>query len=106
MARSRGANNDIALSLPKLLSANPATDNVEFVIRKLVLGQNGGNLGIMIQKAFEWFDNSNESFVHGVCKRLNITIEQYNKLVEDTTKEITLTYPEVKFIRVYAQKKN
>lgn len=105
VANSYGADNNIALKLPELLSANPATDNVDYVKRKLVLGTNGGNLGIMLKEVFEWFNNSCECFVNDICRQLEITKEQYNQLIENSNDEIKYTYPEATLIRAYAQKK-
>ena len=105
MANSNGADPDMVLKLPKLLTTYPNLDDINVKGRKLVFGKNGGKLGIIIQQIFGWFDNSSELFVNDICKKLDLTKEQYDQLVEDTFNEVNYTFPEISFIRVYAQKK-
>lgn len=105
VANSYGADPDLVLTLPQLLIKNPNIEDPNVIFKELVLGRNGGKLGVIIQDVFNWFNNSSESFVNDACKQLNITKEQYFQLVKDAFKEIDSTFPETDFIRIYAQKK-
>lgn len=105
MANSYGADPDLVLKLPQLLTKNPNIDDINIITKQLVLGKNGGKLGIIIQDVFNWFNNSSESFVNDACNQLNMTKEQYDQLVIDAFNEVDGTFPEVGFIRIYAQKK-
>lgn len=95
----------MVLTLPQLLIKNPNIEDPNVIFKELVLGRNGGKLGVIIQDVFNWFNNSSESFVNDACKQLKITKEQYFQLVKDAFKEIDSTFPETDFIRIYAQKK-
>ncbi|CAB5378420.1 uncharacterized protein OCT59_020870 [Rhizophagus irregularis] len=105
VANSYGADPDLVLTLPQLLIKNPNIEDPNVIFKELVLGRNGGKLGVIIQDVFNWFNNSSESFVNDACKQLKITKEQYFQLVKDAFKEIDSTFPETDFIRIYAQKK-
>lgn len=95
----------MVFKLPQLLTKNPNIGDFNIITKPLVLGKNGGKLGIIIQDVFNWFNNSSDAFVNDACKQLNITKEQYDQLVKDAFNEVDRTYPEVGFIRIYSQKK-
>jgi hypothetical protein len=105
VTNSYGGDSDTVLKLPKLLTRNPAINNINIMNTNLVIGKNGGKLGEILQDIFGWINNVSDSFVSDVCKKLNITKEQYDKLVEDSFNEMTYTFPEVCFHRICAQKK-
>ncbi|GBC06977.1 hypothetical protein RclHR1_07180002 [Rhizophagus clarus] len=105
VANSYGADSDMVFKLPQLLNKNPNIGDYNIITKPLVLGKNGGKLGIIIQDVFNWFKHSSESFVNDACKQLNITKEEYDQLVSDAFNEVNQTYPEVGFIRIYGQKK-
>jgi hypothetical protein len=105
VANSYGADPDLVFKLPQLLTKNPNLDDINIISKPIVMGKNGGKLGIIIQDVFNWFNNSSESYVNDVCRLVNITKEQYDQLVTDAFSELERTFPEVGFIRIYAQKK-
>ena len=91
------------LKLPTLLGANTNINNINVDNKSVILGSNGGKLGIVMQNTFEWF-SSNETVAIDVCKQLSITREQYDQLVKDSFNELDYISPKITFYRVYAQK--
>ncbi len=95
----------IASRLPQLLTTTPNIKNIYVKDKLIVVGKNGGKIGLIIQDILTWFNNSSELFTNDICKQLNITKEQYDRLVEDSFNELNDTSPEMILHRVYAQKK-
>ncbi|CAG8469817.1 14828_t:CDS:2 [Funneliformis caledonium] len=93
-----------SLNLPHMLSVVPNIKNIKIEDRSIVVGKNGGRVGVVMQNILSWFNNSNELFVNDVCNQLNLTKEQYDRLVVDAFNELNVTFSELMFRRIYAQK--
>src|ERR1051325_8433565 len=91
VAISQGADLKMITKLPKILTANPNVTNVNVKDEILIMGKNGGKLGIIAQGLFECFSTT-EVLANEVSKQLNITNEQYNQLVKESFEELNHIY--------------
>ncbi|CAI2161463.1 7530_t:CDS:2 [Funneliformis geosporum] len=94
----------IALNLPKMLSMIPNIKNINLEDQTIIVGKNGGKVGVIMHDILTWFKNSSEFFVNDICKQLNLTKEQYDQLIVDAFNELNVTFSEMIFRRIYVQK--
>ncbi|CAI2161676.1 17273_t:CDS:2 [Funneliformis geosporum] len=95
----------VALKLSQMLAAKSNIHKSSVNDKLVVVGKNGGKLGVIMQDILTWFNNSSELFVVDICRQLNLTKEQYDQLVVDAFNELNFTCPEMTLRRIFVQKK-
>ncbi|CAI2161674.1 17272_t:CDS:2 [Funneliformis geosporum] len=101
-----GVEKFIGLKLPEIVTKISNIKNIKVEDRAIIIGKNGGKLGMISKDLLAWFDdeNSGNLFVNEICEQLELTREQYHVLLKDIYNELECTSPEMTFRRVYAQK--
>jgi len=93
----------IALKLPQILSTLTNLQNIQFEDQPVIIGKNGGKVGVIIKEMLNWCYSS-ESFANDFCSKMNLTKDQYDRLLDDVFEEFDSRSSKIIFRRVYAKK--